>query len=137
MLVFIQLTFEAFYQYYSELKIISYSINLKTLISGKPTAPLGPVTYDNVSDRFCDVHWQPPRSDGGSSLLGYIIEMRARTRSTWIKIGETDGKNFFAVNDLRDDNEYYFRIFAFNEEGSSPPLESVDPVKPHKKIGIL
>lgn len=79
--------------------------------------------------------WQPPRSDGGSPLLGYIIEMRARTRSTWIKIGETDGKTFLAVTDLRDDNEYYFRIFAFNEEGTSPPLESVDPVKPHKKIG--
>lgn len=95
------------------------------------------MVYDNVSDRFCDVVWNPPRSDGGSPLLGYIIEMRAKTRSTWVKVGETDGKTTkLTVFDLRDDTEYYFRISAFNEEGVSQPLESAESVQPHKNIGM-
>ncbi|KAK7507540.1 hypothetical protein BaRGS_00001475, partial [Batillaria attramentaria] len=101
----------------------------------KPTRPTGPMTVDNVTETTADLTWKPPESDGGTPLTSYIIEVRPESRSTWTKAGSVDGTTTsFTVPDLKDGQEYHFRVIAVNAEGQSPPLEAKDTAKPVKKI---
>lgn len=55
-----------------------------------------------------------------------------------MKSGKVDGKTLtFTANDLREGQEYFFRVIAVNDEGESEPLESKDTVKPVKELGML
>ncbi|ESO99760.1 hypothetical protein LOTGIDRAFT_141610, partial [Lottia gigantea] len=82
-----------------------------------------------------DLEWKAPETDGGSPLTAYIIEVRPTSRSTWTKSGRVDGQTTkFTALDLKEGNEYLFRITAMNAEGQSEPLESKDTVKITKKI---
>lgn len=56
--------------------------------------------------------------------------------STWTKAGTVDGNTYkFNVKDLKEGQDYYFRVTAINSEGSGSPLESADMAKPRKIIG--
>ncbi|ESO84504.1 hypothetical protein LOTGIDRAFT_176120, partial [Lottia gigantea] len=101
----------------------------------KPGKPVGPIIIDNVTNDSADLEWKAPETDGGSPLTAYIIEVRPTSRSTWTKSGRVDGQTTkFTALDLKEGNEYLFRITAMNAEGQSEPLESKDTVKITKKI---
>lgn len=96
---------------------------------------MGPLEVTNVTHNSADLEWKAPKSDGGSHITGYIIELRTTHRSTWSKVGTVDEKTkTFNVSNLKEDTEYLFRVFAVNEEGNSPPLEATDITKPTRKI---
>ena len=64
--------------------------------------------------------WEPPESDGGAPITGYIIEKRDASRTNWIKAGSVGAEvtSFKACN-LYEGAEYYFRVFAENKAGTS------------------
>ena len=96
---------------------------------------MGPLEVTNVTNNSADLEWRVPKSDGGSPITQYLIEMRTTHRSTWSKAGTVDGKTkTFTCSNLKEDTEYLFRVIAVNEEGNSPPLEASDITKPTKKI---
>lgn len=53
-----------------------------------PTKPGTPQFEDWDVDRV-SLKWDPPKSDGGAPITGYIIEKKEKTSTSWDKIHET------------------------------------------------
>lgn len=104
-------------------------------ITDPPSAPEGPLEISNVTLNSADLSWKPPKSDGGSKLTKYLIEMRDTRRSLWNKVEEVKANiTSYTVSNLTTDNEYVFRVFAINGEGQSPPLTSDKSAKPKRDL---
>lgn len=102
-----------------------------------PSKPLGPIDFSDLNESSVTLTWKAPSSDGGLPLKNYNIEYRDLRRSTWNKAGSVPGDiTTFSVEKLLEGSEYLFRVTAVNEEGESPPLESLDTVKPEKPAGM-
>lgn len=103
-----------------------------------PSPPMGPLVVTDVTHNSAELEWKPPESDGGTPLTGYLIEYRNITRSTWSKARTVDANTTkFSLKDLLEDTEYYFRVFAINDEGHSQPLMTDDVTKPTKDLRKL
>ena len=64
------------------------------------------------------VTWRKPKSDGGSDITGYILEMKEPFSSRWSVAGKTrPGETSFNVTGLTEGNEYEFRVAAENKAG--------------------
>ena len=70
------------------------------------------------------VCWSRPDSDGGSEIIGYIVEKRDRAGIRWIKCNKrriTDLR--LRVTGLTEDHEYEFRVSAENAAGLGEPSQ--------------
>lgn len=47
---------------------------------GKPGQP----EVIKVGKYYCDLRWAPPKSDGGSRISGYDVEVREYPDGTWV-----------------------------------------------------
>lgn len=94
----------------------------------EPTKPGTPelVDWDNTS---VDLKWAPPANDGGAPIEKYILEKKDKFSSNWEKAAEVPGdKTEGKITDLKEREQYQFRIVAVNKAGPSEPS---DPTKPH------
>ena len=99
-----------------------------TLISDEPGAPGQPTFTDWDSDHV-DLEWDPPTSDGGAPITGYIIEKKTKHGRDWteaavIKEAKCSGR----APGLKEGEEYQFRVKAVNKAGpgaASPPSERI------------
>lgn len=90
----------------------------------------------NVSKFGCTVSWEPPESDGGSPLTGYVIELRDRTSVKWSTVQVSKPDELSAViNDVIENKEYIFRVKAENKAGVGKPSAASSPVKIMDPIG--
>lgn len=91
------------------------------------------VTRDSVM-----LSWQPPKDDGGTDILSYIIERRDQGRSMWMKVTTVDATDTsYCVKDLVEGKEYFFRVSAKNEVGISEPVEMDKAVTPKSAFGMF
>ena len=80
--------------------------------------------------------WDLPETDGGSPIIGYNIEKRDSKRDEFVYVASVDATALhFKVTRLFEGNEYYFRIFAENQVGSSLPCEMERSVKAKPPCG--
>ena len=101
-----------------------------------PGAPEGPIVYEEVLVTSVVVRWKAPKDTGGVPITAYHLERRDKKYYTWIKVEKTKPNvTSFCVQNLLEGSEYFFRVFAENEEGLSAPLESVQSVIPHRAPG--
>lgn len=67
-------------------------------------------------------------SDGGSELLGYIVEKRLSTLSSsikWSRVVTLDTYCLrYCIDNLKEKSEYVFRVLAENAIGLSAPAET-------------
>lgn len=67
-------------------------------------------------------------SDGGSELLGYIVEKRLSTLSSsikWSRVVTLDTHCLhYCIDNLKEKSEYIFRVLAENAIGLSAPAET-------------
>lgn len=96
-----------------------------------PSAPVGPLHVSNITDRSADIAWNPPDSDGGTPLTGYIVQMRVIPRSTFTTVQQTADTKL-TLTGLLPDSQYMVQIIATNVEGQSQPLISKEPICPKK-----
>uniref|UniRef100_A0A8C2ZN18 Titin n=1 Tax=Cyclopterus lumpus TaxID=8103 RepID=A0A8C2ZN18_CYCLU len=62
--------------------------------------------------------------DGGTPIIGYVIERREKTGMRWIRVNRDPVVECTTVaTKLRKGCEYDFRVYAENEAGLSPPSE--------------
>lgn len=84
------------------------------------------------------VRWKAPRDNGGLPVTAYHLERRDKKYFSWIKVDKTKANiTSYCVQNLLEGNEYYFRVFAENEEGLSDPLESTESVMPQRPPGAF
>lgn len=76
-----------------------------------------------MTDTSFTLKWSPSESDGGSSIIEYIVEMKeATSKKEFKKLGATKGDiTDIPVNYLEKDHGYKFRITARNSIGTSDP----------------
>ena len=108
-----------------------------SVCSGKPIAPVGPLTIHAFSHDSVTLSWRAPEGVDAWSVTGYRVEKREVSRQTWEVVGNVDAaETSFTVKGLRSGTDYYFRVVAENGAGASPPLtldRSFVPKTPYGK----
>ncbi|KAH9498302.1 hypothetical protein Btru_006487 [Bulinus truncatus] len=103
--------------------------------STKPSAPVGPIRFTEITRSSVTFTWKPSEDDGGDFITGYAIEYRESWKTSWspVKVVAPDITSY-CVQSLKEGQEYVFRVMAENSVGRSQPLES-DAVKPKHPYG--
>ena len=88
--------------------------------------PGGPLIVSDVMKNSCTLTWQPPVSDGGATITGYIIEMRdVLGLSVWSRVDRVSAHTYtYTVTHLLEGGKYLFKVIAENAHGRSPALET-------------
>ncbi len=97
-----------------------------------PSKPDPPKPLD-WSNEFCDLKWTPPKSDGGSPITGYIIELRDKDKRAWKPVrdepfGPNERTCKVEAPPLVEGNKYEFRVIAVNKAGPSEPSDPSDTI---------
>lgn len=104
------------------------------MVADNPDAP-GTPEITNWDKDHVDLKWSPPKNDGGSPVMGYIIEKREKGRPNWTKAAELKSPYCKGTADnLEEGVEYEFRVKAVNEAGPGEPSQPSQSVvtKPRK-----
>ncbi|XP_035511837.1 immunoglobulin-like and fibronectin type III domain-containing protein 1 [Morone saxatilis] len=96
------------------------------IVLDKPTSPLGPAEVTESSAICIEFRWRPPKDDGGSPVINYIMERQQVGRNTWKKIGEIPGVPSYRDTDVDHGRKYCYRIRAVTAEGTSEVMETDD-----------
>ena len=104
------------------------------ILSELPWRPVGPLIVTKQTPSSLTLEWQPPLTDGGSPISGYIVEM-CEADGNWRRVGYTSGRETnFTVAGLTEGDHYFFKITAENALGLSRPLQS-DAIVPSRPAG--
>ncbi|XP_078701944.1 immunoglobulin superfamily member 22-like isoform X1 [Branchiostoma floridae x Branchiostoma belcheri] len=90
-------------------------------LPGPPTPKVVDVTRRSVSLR-----WLPPEDDGGSRIIGYVVERRQFDSDIWDVCHETErivGQEL-TMGDLTENTKYVFRVSAVNLAGQGESAET-------------
>lgn len=100
-----------------------------------PDKPQG-LDADEITKTTISLSWQPPKDDGGTDILSYILEKRDQGRSSWTKVATLGADEMeYCVKDLTEGKEYFFRVSAKNEVGTSEPIEMDKALSPKSPFG--
>uniref|UniRef100_A0A8C6WTC6 Titin n=1 Tax=Neogobius melanostomus TaxID=47308 RepID=A0A8C6WTC6_9GOBI len=94
-----------------------------------PSSP-NELEITNITRDSMTVCWNRPESNGGSEIVGYIVEKRDRAGIRWTKCNKrrvTDLR--FRVTGLTEDHEYEFRVSAENAGGIGQPSPATSYLK--------
>ncbi|KAF2885739.1 hypothetical protein ILUMI_20443 [Ignelater luminosus] len=87
----------------------------------KPDPP-EPPKPDRITKDSVTLSWRPPRNDGGSKLRGYILQKKAKDDKDWSDVNASPiPANVHIVPNLKEGDEYQFRVIAVNDVGESEP----------------
>ena len=91
-----------------------------------PEPPKGLVVSE-ISRDSITLAWQPPANDGGSDIIGYIVEKCPTTADRWIRAGQTTDCGINIIN-IFGKTKYQFRVIAENQFGLSAPCQPTEPI---------
>jgi hypothetical protein len=74
--------------------------------------------------------WKAPSDDGGSEILGYIVERQQVPKTAWYTVETRVVDTSFIVKGLEEGQEYHFKVTAENTFGISGSLKSTEPLIP-------
>lgn len=80
--------------------------------------------------------WEPPANDGGSNIIGYILEKCPTTGDRWIRAGQTTDCSITIIN-IFGKTKYQFRVIAENEFGLSPPSAPTEPITTKEDKSVI
>uniref|UniRef100_A0A2K6FXV0 Immunoglobulin superfamily member 22 n=1 Tax=Propithecus coquereli TaxID=379532 RepID=A0A2K6FXV0_PROCO len=103
------------------------------VFAGNPIEPPGLASQPQVADvtkEAVTITWNAPTQDGGTPVLGYMVERRKKSSNLWVPVNKDPIQGTKYTVD-----EYEFRVIAVNKAGPghpSMPSSSVvakDPIK--------
>ncbi|XP_060119212.1 immunoglobulin superfamily member 22 isoform X2 [Heteronotia binoei] len=119
---------------------LSDPLETEEIFAGDPIDPPGQASQPQVSDvtkEAVTITWSPPAQDGGSAIMGYIVERRKKGSNLWVPVSkELIQGTKHKVDGLLEDTEYEFRVMAVNRAGPGHPSSASssvvarDPIKP-------
>uniref|UniRef100_A0A8C4QZJ6 Titin n=1 Tax=Eptatretus burgeri TaxID=7764 RepID=A0A8C4QZJ6_EPTBU len=94
-----------------------------------PGPPINPKFKDKTRETV-DMVWTKPNRDGGSPILGYIVECQKVGSTDWVctNIDELISQCAYRAVGLTEGNEYRFRVKAVNVVGEGEPREVPETV---------
>ncbi|NWX35009.1 MYOM3 protein, partial [Notiomystis cincta] len=96
--------------------------------AGAPGSPLNVKCHDVNKDCLV-LSWVAPSADGGSPILGYLIERCVAGSEQWVQCSAQPVKSCRCpVLGLAEGQTYQFRVKAVNKAGTSHPSKATDPV---------
>lgn len=104
--------------------------HLQVKVIGRPDIPEGPLEFDDIQARSVRVSWRAPSDDGGSDILGYIVERREVPKAAWCTVDARVTESSLVVKGLKENVEYHFKVSAENLFGVSRSLKSEHAVMP-------
>ncbi len=107
---------------------------IKVKVIGRPSAPEGPLRFNDIQAHSVKVSWKPPTEDGGSDIVGYIVERREVTKAAWYTVDSRVVDTSLVVKGLQENVEYHFKVTAENQFGISSSLKSEATVVPKTPI---
>lgn len=88
---------------------------------GPPTSP-EKFHYTERTKSSVTIEWRPPRNDGGSPIIGYIIEKKRQDQPAFQRVNpELVTAQILTIEDLDELHMYEFRAKAVNALGESEP----------------
>lgn len=93
------------------------------LITDDPKPP-GPVELDQNISGTVTLTWSPSPDEKRDDRLHYMVSKRDSFKRSWRTVADNLFNNKFTVVNILPGREYYFRVFAKNDMGLSPPSES-------------
>lgn len=110
----------------------------------EPPDPPVDVEVHNPTAKAMTITWKPPLYDGGSKIMGYIIEKIAKGEERWRRCNEHLVPVLtYTAKGLEEGKEYQFRVRAENAAGigepsrATPPTKAVDPIGMFYFWGVL
>ncbi|XP_029363681.1 myosin binding protein Ca isoform X3 [Echeneis naucrates] len=82
----------------------------------------GPPIAIHVTDVWgfnAALEWKPPKDDGNSEIIGYMVQKSDKKTKEWFTVYEHNRRPSCTVSDLVMGNEYSFRVFSLNICGFS------------------
>lgn len=113
-----------------ENKVGKKKAQIKVKVIGRPSAPEGPMLFEEIQANSVKVSWKVPTDNGGSEILGYIVERREAARNAWYTVDSRVTDTQLVVKGLREGTEYHFKVTAENSFGVSSSLKSEQPLVP-------
>lgn len=113
-----------------ENKVGKKKAQIKVKVIGRPSAPEGPMLFEEIQANSVKVTWKVPADDGGSEILGYVVERREAARNAWYTVDSRVTDTHLVVKGLREGTEYHFKVTAENSFGVSSSLKSEQPLVP-------
>jgi len=90
---------------------------------------------DKVTPNSVSLSWDKPLSDGGGKIEGYVVEVKPKggdwTEATPLPVKGTE----CTVPNLKEGEEYQFRVKAVNAAGPGTPSIPTGPVVAEKPKG--
>lgn len=103
--------------------IISFFFSL--FFNLAPPSPPQNLRATTITSRSVTIEWEPPLTNGGSELTGYIVEKRLATLTStikWTRVVTLDTHCLqYCIDNLKEKSEYVFRVLAENAVGLSAP----------------
>uniref|UniRef100_A0A3P9PAA5 Immunoglobulin-like and fibronectin type III domain-containing protein 1 n=1 Tax=Poecilia reticulata TaxID=8081 RepID=A0A3P9PAA5_POERE len=99
----------------------SFSVEIRVTDDPKPP---GPVELDENIPGTVTLCWAPSPDEKRDDRLHYLVSKRDSFKRTWRTAADNLFNNKFTVVNIMPGREYYFRVFAKNDMGLSPPSES-------------
>jgi len=106
------------------------------MYSDVPLAPTGLRVMETDAGRI-NLAWDMPKSDGGSAIIGYIIEIcRSGSTTGWTTGARVDGSHLSAeLTGLSENDLYFVRIFSENQAGvCKKPCEISEPISAKRPL---
>ena len=101
--------------------------------SDRPDPPASQPVVSKLSTKSLVLSWSGPSYDGGTAVLGYIVEVRQEgldKPGSWIEvISRCKNTSYHIRSGLEPQGQYRFRVRAYNSAGVSEPSQESESVK--------
>ncbi|XP_067431786.1 myosin light chain kinase, smooth muscle-like isoform X2 [Thunnus thynnus] len=103
----------------------------------RPDPPASSPVVSQLSTQSLVLSWTGPSYDGGTAVLGYIVEVRQegpeKSRSWTEVVRRCKNTSYQVCSGLKPQGQYRFRVRAYNTAGVSEPSQESDCVKMETK----
>lgn len=107
------------------------------LLTERPDPPVD-LEFHNPTSKSVTLTWKPPLYDGGTKIMGYVLEKIAKGGEKWERCNDFLVPLLtYTVKGLEEGKEYQFRVRAENAAGVSEPSNITPWVKAVDPTGII